>query len=75
MKTPCPPLENKGSSNALDGGMKDNPGINSEPDMGKSLDTPRPNIKTGVSKGSIDSFGDDDLGVKKDPYGEAGYYE
>ena len=53
MKTPCPPLENKGSSNALDGGMKDNPGVNSEPDMGKSLANPKPNMKKGYSAGAI----------------------
>ena len=51
--SPCPPLENKGSS-ALDGSMKDNPSINTEPDMSGSLGTPKPNMKTGYSKGSID---------------------
>ena len=73
MKTPCPPLENKGSSNVLDGGMKDNPGVNSEPDMGKSLANPKPNMKKGYSGGAIHG-GEDAVtnSNKRDPYGSDG---
>lgn len=83
MKTPCPPLENKGS-NALDGAMKDNPGVNSEPDMGKSLASPKPNMTSGYSQGAlhegpntgpIDSDGDRDGSVEKDPFAPTGYYD
>lgn len=73
MKTPCPPLENKGSSNALDGGMKDNPGVNTEPDMSNSLATPKPNMKSGYSKGEIlGSPHSPTYANKRDPYVEAG---
>lgn len=75
MKTPCPPLENKGK-NALDGPMKDNDSVNSEPDMSGSLASPKPNIKKGYSRGNIHG-GEDSLtdAVTRDPFAEAGYYD
>jgi len=74
MKTPCPPLEGKGT-NPLDGAMKDNPGANVDPDMGKSLGNPKPNMKSGYSQGSVHA-GEDSLteGVKRDQFDETGYY-
>lgn len=71
MKTPCPPLENKGS-NALDGPMKDNPGINTEPDMSGSLANPKPNMTKGYSPGDL--MNTDPSKVLKDPFSETGVF-
>lgn len=40
-------------SNDLDTSMKDNPGINRDPDMNKSMGTPKPDLKKGYSKGNL----------------------
>lgn len=75
MKTPCPPLENKGT-NPLDGPMKDNAGVNNEPDMSGSLGNPKPNLKNGFSRGALHG-GEDSLtdAVTRDPFGETGYFD
>jgi hypothetical protein len=54
MKNPkCPPLAGKKGSPALDTPMKDNPGINTEPDMAASKGPDDPSMKEGYSQGSI----------------------
>ena len=50
----CPPLAGKTRS-ALDGPMKDNPGINTEPEMSGSKGPDNPNMKTGYSKGTLNT--------------------
>lgn len=74
MKTSSPSLENKGA-NPLDGPMKDNLGVNTEPDMGGSLGAPKPSLKSGYSKGSIHGGEDSLAGVNsRNQFGETGYY-
>jgi len=73
MKTSSPPLENRGS-NALDGPMKSNPGVNTEPDMGESLAKPKPSLVSGFSKGSL-MVDDSENTTTKNPFKDSGYYD
>ena len=45
---------NMKGKDGLDTSMKNNPGANRDPDMGKSIGTPKPNMKEGFSQGSLD---------------------
>lgn len=61
-------------SNDLDASLKDNPGANKDPDMGKSMGTPKPNMTEGFSKGDLHSGSSDSVDIRKDPYGRDGQY-